>query len=112
MTVQNEWTNRSVEQLKLGWSGQGNYAMSDYFVRNASFLRCDNITLGYSFRNLFKAGKFEGISGRAYFLVQNPFVITQYDGLDPELSNAGYGGIDNNFYPRPRTYMIGLNLKF
>ena len=112
MTVQNEWTNRSVEQLKLGWSGLGNYAMSDYFVRNASFLRCDNITLGYSFRNLFKAGKFEGISGRAYFLVQNPFVITQYDGLDPELSNAGYGGIDNNFYPRPRTYMIGLNLKF
>ena len=112
MTVQNEWTNRSVEQLKLGWSGQGNYAMSDYFVRNASFLRCDNITLGYSFRNLFKAGKFDGISGRVYFLVQNPFVITQYDGLDPELSNAEYRGIDKNFYPRPRTYMLGLNLKF
>lgn len=112
MTVQNEWTNRTPEHLELGWSGKGNYAQSDYFVRNASFLRCDNITLGYSFQNLFPAGKFEGISGRVYFLVQNPFVITKYDGLDPELNNNSYKGIDKSFYPRPRTYMLGLNLKF
>ena len=39
-------------------------------------------------------------------------ILERMTGLDPELSNAGYGGIDNNFYPRPRTYMIGLNLKF
>ena len=112
MTVQNEWTNRTMEHLNLGWSGQGNYAMSDYFVRNASFLRCDNITLGYSFRNLFKQGNFDGITGRVYALVQNPFVITNYDGLDPELSNASYKGIDKNFYPRPRTFMVGLSLNF
>ena len=112
MTVQNEWTNRTMEHINLGWSGQGNYALSDYFVRNASFLRCDNITLGYSFRNLFKANKYEGISGRVYFLVQNPFVITKYDGLDPEISNADYKGIDKSFYPRPRTFMLGLNLNF
>ena len=86
--------------------------MSDYFVRNASFLRCDNITLGYSFRNLFKQGNFDGITGRVYALVQNPFVITNYDGLDPELSNASYKGIDKNFYPRPRTFMVGLSLNF
>ena len=75
-------------------------------------MRCDNITLGYSFRNLFKANKYDGISGRVYFLVQNPFVITKYDGLDPEISNADYKGIDKSFYPRPRTFMLGLNLNF
>ena len=112
LTVQNEYTNRLPEHLSLGWSGQGNYAMSDYFVRNASFVRCDNITLGYSFRNLFKGGKYDGISGRVYALVQNPFVITKYDGLDPEISNESYKGVDKSFYPRPRTYMLGLNLQF
>ena len=81
-------------------------------MRNASFVRCDNITLGYSFRNLFKGGKYDGISGRVYALVQNPFVITKYDGLDPEISNESYKGVDKSFYPRPRTYMLGLNLQF
>ena len=112
LTVQNEYTNRLPAHISLGWSGQGNYAQSDYFVRNASFVRCDNITLGYSFRNLFKGGKYDGISGRVYALVQNPFVITKYDGLDPEISNESYKGVDKSFYPRPRTYMLGLNLQF
>lgn len=77
---------------------------SDHYVENASFLRMDNITLGYTFGNLF-----EGISSlRLSAAVQNAFVITNYSGLDPEVFN----GIDNNMYPRPRTFMLGLNLNF
>ncbi|MHB9141142.1 MAG: SusC/RagA family TonB-linked outer membrane protein [Paludibacter sp.] len=81
-----------------------NFYLSDYFVQNASFVRCDNITLGYSFKNLFKAIS----SGRIYATVQNPFVITSYKGLDPEF----YGGIDNNIYPRPMVTMVGVSLNF
>ena len=73
----------------------------DYFVENASFLRIDNITLGYS----FKADK---ISGRAYLTVQNPCVISGYSGLDPEV----FGGIDNNMYPRSMTSLVGLSIQF
>ena len=43
---------------------------------------------------------------------KDPFVITKYDGLDPEISNESYKGVDKSFYPRPRTYMLGLNLQF
>jgi iron complex outermembrane receptor protein len=76
---------------------------SDYFIENASFLRMDNITLGYNFKKLFKSN----IKGRLAFSVQNVFVITKYTGLDPE----GWG-IDNNIWPRPRVYTLGLNLTF
>jgi len=78
--------------------------LSDYFVENGSFLRCDNITIGYSFNNLFKAIS----SLRIYAAVQNPFLITGYSGLDPEI----FGGIDNNIYPRPMTTLLGLSVNF
>lgn len=77
---------------------------SDYFVENASFLKMDNISAGYSFQDI--AGK--GIDARLSFTVQNVFTITNYSGLDPEVD----GGIDNNFYPRPRTFTLGVNLNF
>jgi iron complex outermembrane receptor protein len=77
---------------------------SDYFVQNASFLKCDNITFGYSFKKLFNAIS----SGRISIAVQNPFVITAYKGLDPEV----YGGIDGNIYPRPLVTVLGLSLSF
>ncbi len=77
--------------------------ISDYFVRNASFLKCDNITLGYSFANLFKS-----LNGRAYLSATNVFTVTKYDGIDPEV----FGGIDNGIYPRPFTLQLGLNLNF
>ncbi|MDY5655813.1 MAG: hypothetical protein SPF39_01515, partial [Prevotella sp.] len=91
-----------------GFTGKTDYALSDYFVRNASFLRCDNINLGYSFEQLFKSGNYNGLSGRVYVTVQNPFVITKYDGLDPEV----HQGVDNGVYPRPTTFLLGLNLNF
>jgi iron complex outermembrane receptor protein len=76
---------------------------SDYFLENSSFLKMDNITLGYNFDKLFT----EKISGRISLSVQNVFTITNYKGLDPE-----NGGIDAGGWPRPRTYTLGLNLNF
>lgn len=73
---------------------------SDYYVENASFVRMDYATLGYTFPII------GGHNLRASFNVNNVFVITKYKGLDPEIN----GGVDNNFYPRPRVYTLGLNL--
>ena len=77
---------------------------SDYYVKNASFLRLDNISLGHTFKNL-NADK---MSLRLYGTVQNVFVISDYEGLDPEVN----GGIDNNIYPRPRVFMMGLSIDY
>ncbi|MDE5970485.1 MAG: SusC/RagA family protein, partial [Muribaculaceae bacterium] len=82
------------EQLKL----------SDYFVENAAFLRCDNITVGYTFDHLLK----DKLNLRLFGACQNPFVITKYKGLDPEV----FSGIDNNVYPRPVTFTLGLVATF
>ena len=85
-------------------SKNDNTLLSDYFVQNASFMKCDNITLGYSFKKLFGAP----IGGRVYAAVQNVFTITKYKGLDPEVEK----GLDNNIDPRPLTTLIGLSLNF
>jgi len=77
---------------------------SDYYIQDASFLRMDNVTVGYTFKDVFSAGSTMRLTGA----VQNVFVITGYNGIDPEIS----GGLDNNFYPRPRTYTLGLNVNF
>lgn len=76
---------------------------SDYFVENASFLKLDNVSAGYRFDHLI-----DKMSARVSFTVQNVFTITKYNGLDPEVD----GGIDNNFYPRPRIFTLGLNLTY
>lgn len=81
---------------------QRNLTFSDHFVTNASFFRLDHITVGYSIKG--KIGK----DARVYATVQNPFVLTKYQGLDPELGN----GIDNNIYPRPRTFVFGVSVNF
>ena len=81
--------------------------VTDYWVKNASFLKCDNITLGYSF-NLFKTGSYKGINGRLYATASNVFTITKYDGLDPEV----YNGYDDNMYPRAFSMIFGVNLNF
>jgi iron complex outermembrane receptor protein len=77
---------------------------SDYYIQNASFLRLDNVSLGYNFKNLMN----NKLDLRLYSTVQNVLVITNYKGLDPEVS----GGIDNNVYPRPRTFMLGVSVGF
>ena len=75
---------------------------SDYYVEKASFLRMDNITLGYSVPDV------SGMKFRVYASAQNLFVLTKYTGLDPEIQN----GVDNNLYPRSRTFILGVNLSF
>ena len=101
--------NRPTEVLADNWlSTETKSIQTDYWVRNASFLKMDNITLGYSFANLLKQGKWNGISGRVYGTVNNVFCLTKYKGLDPEVFN----GIDNNLYPRPISFILGLNLNF
>jgi len=97
-------SNHLTSAFDTNFTGKANDYLSDYYVQNASFLRCDNISLGYSFRKLFGAID----SGRIFATVQNPFVITKYKGLDPEIS----GGIDNNIYPRPIITLFGLTLNF
>ena len=77
-------------------------------MRNASFLKCDNITLGYSFSDLLRAGSWSGMNGRVYLSATNVFTITKYDGIDPEV----FGGIDGGIYPRPFTLQFGVNLNF
>ena len=78
---------------------------SSHYVQNASFLRMDNISLGYTISNPLKFVE----SVRIYGTVQNVFVISKYKGLDPEFNEDG---IDNNIYPRPRIFLLGVNLKF
>ncbi len=81
---------------------------TDYFIENASFLKVDNITLGYSFNNWFKGGRYNGLSGRLYLAATNVYTFTKYTGLDPEVG----GGIDSNAYPRPFTLQMGVNVNF
>ncbi|SFD29633.1 SusC/RagA family TonB-linked outer membrane protein [Flavobacterium phragmitis] len=81
----------------------GNVPFSDFYLEDASFLRCQNITLGYNFDNAIK-----GAVLRLYAAANNVFIVTDYTGVDPENFNA----IDNNFYPRSRTFSFGLNLDF
>lgn len=82
---------------------QGNIPFSDYFLEDASFLRMENIVIGFRVPNFLK-----DTSLRIYGAANNLFVISDYSGQDPENFNS----IDNNFYPRPRVFTLGLNLDF
>ena len=101
--------NRPKDVVADNWlSTETTSTQTDYWVQNASFLKMDNVTLGYSFANLLKQGSWNGITGRIYGTVNNVFCLTKYKGLDPEVFN----GIDNNLYPRPISFILGLNLNF
>ena len=106
------FSNTTPEAVALGFTGTtgagDGYWLSDYFVRNASYVKCTNITLGYSFNPLLRYADRDYFSGRIYFTAQNPFMITKYDGLDPEVAS----GIDRDPYPRPMSFQLGLNLNF
>lgn len=93
--------NGTKDYLNTGFFN--NQYFSDYYMKNASFLRMDNINLGYDAGEIMK-----NVRLRITANVQNAFVITKYGGLDPEIA----GGIDNTIYPRPRTYVLGFNFDF
>ena len=99
--------NTTPTSVANNWSTY-NYVLSDYFVQNASFVKLDNITIGYSFQNLFKTSAYKGLAGRVYLTATNVATITKYDGQDPEVS----GGIDNSIYPRPFSMTLGVNINF
>lgn len=97
--------NGSRNILETDFSGDGDrYFLSDYYVENASFLRMDYLNIGYNAGNI--AGKNTNL--RIAANIQNVFTITKYRGLDPEVQ----GGIDNNFYPRPRIFSLTVGLDF
>jgi TonB-dependent starch-binding outer membrane protein SusC len=89
--------------VNLNVEKQSSLTFSDHFVEDASFFRLDHVTLGYNIPKMYKT-----LSARIYATVQNPLVITNYSGLDPE----EFDGIDNNTYPRPRTMVFGFNVNF
>ncbi len=96
--------NATTDIYHSGFQHIGNNFFSDYYIENASFLKMDYLSLAYNFG---KVGKSK-ISLSANASVQNVFTITNYSGLDPEVN----GGVDNNSYPRPRIFMLGVNLTY
>lgn len=107
-TLSETYRNGLSNLLKTDFYMQGgqttNTYLSDYWLENAGFVRCDNITLGYTWPNLLN----DNLRLRIFGAVQNPFVITKYKGLDPEV----FSGIDNNVYPRPVTFTLGVVATF
>ena len=109
------------------WTGEGtsnkiprvtesniNWEFSDLYIQDGDYLRISNVTIGYDFADLIN-WKSVISQCRLYFQVQNLYTFTKYDGMDPEV---GYGtddwvsGVDVGYYPRPRTFLVGVNLKF
>lgn len=95
-------TNVTSDALVTGFAN--NQYFSNYYLQNASFFRIDNINFGYSLGRIFNNKADASINAN----IQNALVITKYNGLDPEVG----GGIDNNFYPRPRVFTLGINIGF
>ncbi len=94
-------SNLNKSYLETGF--QSRQYLSDYYVENASFLKMDNLTLGYNF------GKVTNwLNVNATAMVQNVFTITEYSGVDPEVPE----GMDLSFYPRPRIFSLSVGLEF
>ena len=105
------WTNSFIgNRLASAWDSYFSQAqyLSDYYISDASFLKLDNFTLGYTFPKLFKVGGDNYASLNVFGTVQNICTLTRYKGIDPEV----YGGIDGTMYPRPRTFVLGLKFNF
>lgn len=98
-------SNLPTSVLQTNFNNTENVILSDAYIENASFLRIDNVTFGYTFSEVFKTKANLRLSGS----VQNLLTITNYSGLDPEVFN---NGIDNTIYPRPRTFLINANIQF
>ncbi|MCQ2175294.1 MAG: TonB-dependent receptor [Bacteroidales bacterium] len=105
------WTNsfvsNRVTSARKSMFSQAQY-LSDYYVQDGSFLKLDNFTVGYTFPHLFRVGETKEASLNVFGTVQNICTLTGYSGIDPEV----YGGIDNNVYPRPRTFVLGVKFNF
>lgn len=111
-----EGTSNRYPLLAPGNSGPNWQQVSDLYVENAGYFRLQNLTVGYDFKNVWNNCPFQQL--RLYFTAQNLFTITNYKGMDPENGMALNGsepwvtGVDVGNYPLPRTYMVGVNIKF
>ena len=121
----NSMANYTTEILNR-WHGEGtsttiprvtetnvNYLFSDIFVKDGDFLRISNVTVGYDFSKLVKYKYLSQV--RLFTSVQNAFTFTKYNGMDPEIGYGvenGSSGVDLGYYPRPRTFLVGVNIKF
>jgi len=106
-----QFTNIPIEVENESPADFNSYRYSSRFIENGSYLRLDNATLGYT----FKKGLIKGVNSlRLYTTANNLFVITGYKGIDPEINQGGIApGVDtNNFYPKTRTFLFGLNVSF
>jgi TonB-linked SusC/RagA family outer membrane protein len=110
-----EGTSNKYPKLYYGTNPDWQY-VSDIFIENGDYFRLSNLTLGYDFKKLFPAMPLAQV--RFFATVQNLYTFTKYSGMDPEIgSNAGTSdgwakGIDIGYYPSPRTFMLGVSLKF
>ena len=111
-----EGTSNRYPLLAPGNTGPNWQEVSDLYVENAGYFRLQNLTIGYDFTKVWKNSPFQQL--RLYFAAQNLFTITKYKGMDPENGRAINGnepwvtGVDVCNYPQPRTYMVGVNVKF
>lgn len=104
-------TTDSFPRVTVG--ATSNNQFSDFFVEDGSYLRLQNVQVGYTLDSDLIANT--GVEKfRVYASVNNAFTLTEYSGYDPSASNGAPigGGIDQGFYPVPRIYMLGINLKF
>ena len=108
-----EGTSNRLPRLTSGTHSNWQY-VSDLYMEDGDYFRMQNLTIGYDFKKLFKNLPLKQL--RLYVAAQNLFTITGYSGMDPEVGYGGYqnwvSGIDLGFYPSPRTYMVGANIKF
>ena len=106
LNFQNNLSNATVDLLNTNFLDGGvDRFSSDYYIQDASFLKLDNVSLGYTFRDFLNH---QNVNLKLYGTVTNVLIITDYTGIDPEIS----GGFDNTIYPRPRRFQFGLNLDF
>lgn len=111
-----EGTSNRFPMLAPGNAGQNFQAISDIYIDDASYVRIQNLTIGYDFKRLWKTCPFQQL--RVYAAAQNLFTFTGYKGMDPENGmalndkEAWVTGVDVGNYPQPRTYMLGVNVKF
>ncbi|NMA73963.1 MAG: TonB-dependent receptor, partial [Bacteroidales bacterium] len=112
--ILNRWTGEgSSNEIPRVTNTNVNWSFSELYLQDGDFLRISNISLGYDFANMIKWNYLGQL--RLYAQVQNAFTFTKYDGMDPEI---GYGtsdwvsGVDLGYYPRPRVYLLGVNVKF
>ena len=103
----NQFVSNRVSSATQSMFSQAQY-LSDYYLHDASFLKLDNFTLGYTFPKLFNVASDRPFSLNVFGTVQNICTLTRYTGIDPEI----YGGIDGTVYPRPRTFVCGIKINF